>query len=143
MNRWEGLPLLFVSALAFGAEPFTGNAPMICMPQHGHDCLPAEKSCKPLQPEPGKDMNLFFNIQSMSVKTPYRYDTLPISTFAYNEKSLVLQGTSLQLVWSATIHRTTGRLTVAITDREGAYVIFGQCKLADAADEPVRQKPGS
>jgi hypothetical protein len=41
-----------------------------------------------------------------------------------------MQGTSLELVWSATIHRKTGRFTAAVTDREGAYVIFGQCKLA-------------
>lgn len=131
MNKCMGFPLLFVSALALGAEVFTGNAPIVCMPQQGHDCLPTEKSCKPLQPESGKDTNLYFNIQTMSLKTPYRYDKLPIASFAYNEKSLVMQGTSLQLVWSATIHRTTGRLTVAIADREGAYVIFGQCKLSE------------
>lgn len=131
MNRCTGFSLLFVSTIAFGAELFTGNAPLICTPQQGHDCLPTEKACKPLQPEPGKDMNLYFNMQTMSVKTPYRYDLLPIATFAYNDKSLVMQGTSLQLVWNATIHRTTGKLTVTIADREGAYIIFGQCKLAE------------
>ena len=48
-------------------------------------------------------------------------------------KSLILQGTSLEFVWAATVNRTTGRLTVTIADREGAYVIFGQCKLGEAA----------
>ena len=72
----------------------------------------------------------------MSLKTPYRNDTLPIQSFSFNTKSLVMQGTSLELVWSATIHRTTGRLTVAIADREGAYIVFGQCKLSSAAAEP-------
>jgi len=133
MNRSAGLSLLFIAATALGAEPFTGNAPMVCAAQQGHDCLPTEKSCKPLQPEAGKDMNLYIDVQAMSVKTPYRNDKLQISSFSFNDKSLVLQGTSLQLVWSATIHRTTGKLSIAITDREGAYVIFGQCKLADAA----------
>ena len=66
----------------------------------------------------------------MSVKTPYRNDTLPIQSFSFNTKSLVMQGTSLELVWSATIHRTTGRLTIAIADREGAYIIFGQCAIS-------------
>jgi len=53
---------------------------------------------------------------------------MPIQSCSFNSKSLVLQGTSLELVWSATVHRTTGRLTLAIADREGAYVVFGQCK---------------
>jgi hypothetical protein len=43
-----------------------------------------------------------------------------------------MQGTSLEVVWSATIHRTNGKLIIAIADREGAYVIFGQCALSGA-----------
>jgi hypothetical protein len=143
MNRFWGLPLLCIATTTFAAETFNGNAPMICPAQQGHDCLPTEKSCKPLQPEAGKELNLYIDVQAMSVKSPYRNDTLPIASFSFNDKSLVLQGTSLQLVWSATVHRTTGRLSVAITDREGAYVIFGQCRLATAADKPKAQKSGS
>jgi hypothetical protein len=141
MNRYTVLLLPFIATSALGAEPFDGKAPMTCAAQQGHDCLPTEKSCKPLQPEAGKDLNLFIDIGTMRVKTPYRHDTLQISSVSTNDKSLILQGTSLQLVWNATVHRTTGRLTVAITDREGAYVIFGQCKLSDAAVKPAGQKP--
>ena len=143
MNRLSGLTLLFVATTAWGAETFDGNKPMVCAAERGHDCLPTQQSCKPLKPEAGKDLNLYIDVQAMSVKSPYRNDTLPIASFAFNDKSLVLQGTSLQLVWSATVHRTTGRLSVAITDREGAYVIFGQCKLATGADKPAVSKPGS
>ena len=77
----------------------------------------------------------------MSLKTPYRNDTLPIQAFSFNTKSLVMQGTSLEFVWSATIHRTTGRLTMAIVDREGAYVIFGQCALS-GAKSPAKRRSG-
>jgi hypothetical protein len=66
------------------------------------------------------------------VQTPFRTDKLPIASVGKNAKSLILQGTSLEMVWAATVHRTTGRLTLTIADREGAYVIFGQCKLADS-----------
>jgi hypothetical protein len=117
---------------AIAAEEFNGSRPMDCEPLSGHDCLPTEKACKPLKAEPGKKLNLHVDVANMSLKTPYRNDTLPIQSFSFNTKSLVLQGTSLELVWSATIHRTTGRLTMAIADREGAYVIFGQCKLSGA-----------
>ena len=87
----------------------------------------------PLKPQPGKHLNMHVDVAKMSLKTPYRNDMLPIRSFSFNTKSLVMQGTSLQLVWSATIHRTTGRLTVAIADREGAYIVFGQCKLSAPA----------
>src|SRR3954451_9095133 len=123
---------LLTTASAFAAEPFNGTQPMDCQPIAGHDCLPTEKTCKPLQPEPGKKLNLHIDVEKMSMKTPYRNDALPIQSFSFNSKSLVLQGTSLELVWSATVHRTTGRLTMAIADREGAYIVFGQCKLATA-----------
>jgi hypothetical protein len=130
------LCLLAVAALAsgtaFAAEDFNGSRPMDCQPVAGHDCLPAEQSCKLLKPQPGKPLNLHIDVDKMSVATPYRNNTLPIQSFSFNTKSLILQGTSLELVWSATVHRTTGRLTVVIADREGAYVIFGQCKLSAA-----------
>jgi hypothetical protein len=128
------LCLLAISALAstaaLAAEEFNGSRPMDCETTAGHDCLPTESSCKPLKPEAGKPLKLHVDVANMSLKTPYRNDTLPIQSFGFNKASLVMQGTSLELVWSATIHRTTGRLTAAITDREGAYVVFGQCKLA-------------
>jgi hypothetical protein len=122
--------LASAALIAESSEEFNGSRPMDCQPLSGHDCLPTEKACKPLKPEPGKNLNLHVDVGNMSMKTPYRNDTLPIQSFSFNTKSLVLQGTSLELVWSATIHRTTGRLTMAIADREGAYVIFGQCKIA-------------
>ena len=133
------LCLLAVAALsssaALAAEEFNGSRPMDCAPTTGHDCLPNEQSCKPLKPESGKRLNLHVDVANMSLKTPYRNDTLPIQSFSFNTKSLVMQGTSLELVWSATIHRTTGRLTVAIADREGAYIVFGQCKLSATGAE--------
>jgi hypothetical protein len=103
---------------------------MDCKPATGHDCLPTEQTCKPLKPEPGKDLTLHVDVEKMTLKTPYRNDAMPIQSFSFNSKSLVLQGTSLEMVWNATIHRTTGRLTLTIADREGAYVVFGQCSLA-------------
>ena len=133
------IALVLFGTAALAAEPFDGSVPFACMPEKGHDCLPTEQTCKPLKPEPGKKLNLHIDVEKMSMKTPYRNDALPIQSFSFNSKSLVLQGTSLELVWSATIHRTTGRLTMAIADREGAYIVFGQCKVTAAAAPPPKQ----
>jgi hypothetical protein len=40
----------------------------------------------------------------------------------------------LKFAWSAIVNRKTGAFTLAVADREGAYVIFGKCKVAAAAN---------
>ena len=133
---WLTSIALLSATTVIAAEEFDGSKPMACLPSQGHDCLPTENTCKPLQPERGKDLRLHFDVAQKSVRTPYRNELLPIQSLGANAESLVLQGTTLQLVWSATINRSTGRLTVAIADREGAYVIFGQCSLVNAVSPP-------
>jgi hypothetical protein len=133
MNKFCVLSItLLLAATAGAAEDFNGSRPMDCKTLQTHDCLPTEKICTPLKPEAGKNETMHVDIASMSVQTPFRNDTLPIASFAFNRESLVMQGTSVEVVWSATIHRTSGKLTIAIADREGAYVIFGQCAVAGA-----------
>jgi hypothetical protein len=116
-------------ATAALAEDFDGSRTMVCAPMQGHDCLPTEKSCKALEPRMEKTGDFGFDIANKQVWSPYRTKNLPIEHVSTNAESLVLQGTTLQLVWSGTIHRKTGRMTVVVADREGAYVVFGQCKL--------------
>ena len=70
-----------------------------------------------------------------TVKSPYRTDLLPIANSAINNEQLQLQGTSEKFAWSAVVNRGTGKLTITIADRMGAYVIFGQCKAAGAPSQ--------
>jgi hypothetical protein len=130
MNKILWVSMMMLSAGAALGEDFNGSKPMSCAVLQGRDCLPTEAACNDLRPEAGKDTNLLIDVAKKQVRTPYRYDLLPITTTTNNTKSMILQGTSLEYAWTATIHRTTGRLTIVIADREGAYVIFGQCKLA-------------
>jgi hypothetical protein len=131
MKKLHCLPLaLSILATAVCAEDFDGTAPMVCAVLESHDCLPNQKACKSLEPEAGEDNNLHIDVPNMTIKSSsFRTKALPLQSVSKNTKSLVLQGKDLELVWSATIHRTTGRLTVAVADREGAYVVFGQCKV--------------
>ena len=64
---------------------------------------------------------------------PYRTDLLPIANSASNHEQLQFQGTSAKFAWSAIVNRNTGKVTITIADRVGAYVIFGQCKIAEAS----------
>ena len=135
MRRFHLLPVLFglMLATAAAAEDFDGSKPMECTALKGHDCLADKNQCSKLKPEGDKAPVLKIDVAAKQVRSPYRTDLLPIGNVTSNEESLVLQGTNLQFAWSALINRATGAMTLAIGDRKGAYVIFGQCKLAAAA----------
>ncbi len=122
--------IFFVSMAA--AEEFDGSVPMECTALKGHDCLPDNNQCGRLKPEGGKNPVLRIDVANKQVKSPYRTSLLAILHTTTNKESLVLQGADLQFAWSALINRMTGAMTVSIADRKGAYVIFGQCKLAPA-----------
>ena len=124
------IALVLFGTAALAAEPFDGSVPFACMPEKGHDCLPTEDSCKPLKPESDKAPEFGFDVGKKQVKSPFRTTLLPIQHVGKNKKSLVLQGTDLEFAWSAVINRTTGKMTVTVADREGAYIAFGQCKVA-------------
>jgi hypothetical protein len=140
-NTARLLPIILLSSLAtaaVAAEEFDGTKPLTCAAESGHDCLPAQGACKPLKAEPGKDYSVRIDIASMTVDAPNRrHESLPIQSFSNNNKALTLQGTMLDTVWSAAIFRQTGKITLAIADREGAYVFFGQCKV-DTAKRPTK-----
>jgi hypothetical protein len=139
MKKLYLLSLALVATTATGAEQFNGSQPMVCEPSKGFDCLPTENNCTPLKPEKSRDLRVHIDVSKMELKSPNRTAPVPIASFGFNQKSLVMQGTASELVWSATIHRETGRLTLAMADREGAYVVFGQCKIEGAAGAPKKE----
>jgi hypothetical protein len=114
------------------AADFDGSVPLTCTPSAGHDCAPATAQCRKLQSETKGTGELRIDFANKTVKTPYRADLLPIQNSATNREQLVMQGTDLKFAWSAIVNRSTGAITLAVADRVGAYVIFGQCKVAAA-----------
>jgi hypothetical protein len=112
------------------ADEFDGRVPLVCTAEQAHDCLPAANGCKRLEPQ--TDIAPIFKIDyaKKEVRSPYRTATLPILRTSVNQDSLVMQGGDLLVAWSALIDKKTGALTVAIADSQGAYVAFGQCKVA-------------
>jgi hypothetical protein len=126
-----------LATLAAVADEFDGTKPLVCSAESGHDCLPTQSECKPLKAEAGRDHSVRIDIGKMTVHAPNRrHEPLTIQSFNNNSKAMTLQGTMLDTVWSAAIFRQTGKMTLAIADREGAYVLFGQCKV-DASKSTV------
>ena len=122
-----GLGLAF-SAVAVAAD-FDGTSPLSCTGLEGYSCEPG-KACSKVKPESNTPPVVAIDPGNKTIKTPYRTDLLPIANSALNNEQLQLQGTSEKFAWSAVVNRKTGKVTVTIADRIGAYVIFGQCKVS-------------
>ena len=122
-----GFGLAF-SAVA-GAADIDGTAPLKCTGVEGYSCE-SGKACSKVKPESSTAPVVTIDPANKTVKTPFRTDLLPIANSAVNNEQLQLQGTSEKFAWSTVINRKTGKLTVTIADRLGAYVIFGECKVS-------------
>jgi hypothetical protein len=133
MNKLQSISIaltLSAASVASAAE-FDGKVPLTCTAEHAHDCLPANDTCKRLKPQ--TDIPAIFGIDfsKKQIRSPYRTAILPMLHTATNADSLVMQGADLLVAWSALIDRKSGALTVSIADSKGAYIAFGQCKVAE------------
>jgi len=124
---------VIVSGVA-GAADLDGSTALSCTGVSGYSCDPA-KACSKVKPEGDKAPVVLIDPANKTVKTPYRTDRLPIANSATNNEQLQFQGTSEKFAWSAIVNRSTGKVTITIADRVGAYVIFGQCKAAGASPQ--------
>jgi hypothetical protein len=130
LTRVAVLTMGLACATAAVAADFDGTVPLTCTPAAGHDCTPANAQCSKLKSQSKGTGEMRVDFANKTVKSPYRTELLPIQNSATNEEQLVMQGTDLKFAWSAIINRKSGAITLAIADRVGAYVIFGQCKVA-------------
>jgi len=122
-----GFGLAFSAAAS--AADIDGTTPLKCTGVEGYSCE-SGKACSKVKPESNTAPVVTIDPANKTVKTPFRTDLLPIANSAVNNEQLQLQGTSEKFAWSTVINRKTGKLTVTIADRLGAYVIFGECKVS-------------
>jgi hypothetical protein len=131
---------LLLSTLAV-AEEFDGSVPLECTVTKGHDCLPDKNQCSRMKPE-GDELPVFgIDFANKQIRSPFRTSLLEVLYTTINKDSLVLQGADLQMAWSAQINMTTGVIRVAIADRKGVLVAFGQCKVAAAPAQSDASTP--
>lgn len=119
---------LVLSSGVVAAEPVDGSQPLACAVASGHDCLPSQSDCKLLSPEKYKTPIIDVDFAKKEVRSPFRTALLKVTHSNVTSESLILQGADLLFAWTALIKKKSGDITIAITDREGAYVIFGSCR---------------
>jgi len=130
MRRCVPIALAMASGAAFGGDLIDGSAPLECRADQGHDCLPQEAQCGPLQRDAHHPAAITIDVSKGEIHSPFREAILQVGRSTSNRESLVLQGSDLLFAWSALINKTTGAMTISIADRQGAYIIFGKCTVA-------------
>jgi len=130
MRACISMLLMLSSVVAGAAEPIDGTKPLSCSVPSGHDCLPGQSECKPLTTDKYKTPVLDIDFARKEVRSPFRTALLTVTHTNVTSESLVLQGADLLFAWTALIKKKSGTITIAVTDREGAYVIFGSCRVA-------------
>lgn len=134
------LTLAWLASGAVLAGPFDGSVPLECLADNGYDCLPHKESCGPLQPVTRKEPLFRIDFANKQIRSPFRTQLLNVAHTTTNDEALVLQGADLLFAWSALIHKQTGVLKVAVADREGAYVVFGQCKPVAQPEKSAQER---
>lgn len=122
-----------ISSVSVGAADFNGSGPLTCRPSAAYSCEPG-KACSRVKPESNPPRVVTIDASAKTVRAPYRTELLTIANSALNDEQLQLQGTAEKFAWSAIVQRRTGKVTITIADRSGAYVIFGDCRISAAAN---------
>jgi len=130
-RRYIPFIVLVCSADTVGADAIDGTAPVECTAERGHDCLPTKASCGPIERESQQSPVLRIDFAKGEIHSPFRTEPLRVTHSKTTGESLILQGGEDRgFAWSALIKKKNGAFTVSIADREGAYVVFGTCKIA-------------
>ncbi len=129
-------PVCILLALSFStaavAQGLDGSVPLSCTVTSGFDCLPGMASCGPIKRETDIEPVYGIDIANMQVRSPFRTALLTIAHSTMSDTAIVLQGAESKTAWSGLIRRATGEITITVADTKGAYVAFGQCKVAGA-----------
>ncbi len=112
-------------AAAAGAADFDGSRKLICAPVQVMDCMVGDGCDKGIPAEFGAPAFMRVDVQGKKVAGPkVQSDILGVDR---NEKQLLLNGRELGYGWVMAIDAKSGEMTVTMTNRLGAFVMFGNC----------------
>lgn len=119
-----GLALLALPVLA---ADFDGSKPLLCATQSALDCARGDDCAAGLPEEIGAPSFMRIDLAKKSVIGPQT--TTEILLQDKSGKQLLLQGREGGFGWTIVVDQPSGELTVTLTNRNGAYVLYGACTV--------------
>ena len=119
-----GLGLLAAPAVA---GDFDGSKPLLCATQSALDCARGDDCAAGLPEEIGAPSFMRIDLAKKSVIGPQT--TTEILLQDKSGKQLLLHGREGGFGWTIVVDQPSGELTVTLTNRNGAYVLYGACTV--------------
>ncbi len=118
---------LFLLAVPALAADFDGSKPLLCATQAALDCGRGDECASGLPEEIGAPAFMRIDLAKKSVIGPQT--TTEILLQDKSGKQLLLQGREGGFGWTIVVDQPSGELTVTLTNRNGAYVLYGACTV--------------
>lgn len=123
---WIGLvALVLAAAPAARAGDFDGSKPLLCAPVEVIDCVPGTPCFADTPPEMGAPAFLRIDFKRKIVTGPQA--EAKIAALQKTDGQLLLQGVEIGHAFALALDRESGRMTVTLSNAEGAFVLFGSC----------------
>jgi hypothetical protein len=107
------------------AADFDGSKMLICAPVEAMDCAPGAECGRGVPGDIGAPAFIRIDFGKKVVIGPKR--TTAITSIEKSESQVLLQGNELGYGWSIAVDQEGGQMSATLTNREGAYVLFGSC----------------
>lgn len=109
---------------ALGAD-FDGSKLLMCAAAEARDCVSGEP-CRSGRPaDYALPTFMRVDIQKMIIAGPQR--TTAAQFVLKDARQILMGGTELGYAWTFALDADSGAMTASITDRQGAFVLFGSC----------------
>jgi hypothetical protein len=126
MSARIGLAALALAASwSSTAADFDGSKMIICAPVEAMDCTPGAACGRGIPSDIGAPAFLRIDFSKKVVIGPKR--TSPITSMEKSESQVLLQGSELGYGWSIAVDQESGQMSATLTNRDGAFVLFGSC----------------
>jgi hypothetical protein len=129
MQTIRNIVLLSVSLFALPglAADFDGSKPLLCATQAALDCTRGDDCAAGLPEEIGAPTFMRIDLAKKAVVGPQT--TSEILLQDKSGKQLLLQGREAGFGWTIVVDQEGGKMTVTLTNRSGAYVLYGACTV--------------
>ena len=123
--RYLVITLLSLLSMTTQAGDFDGSRLLICAPVTAMDCVRGDDCLTGLPEDIGAPAFMRLDFTGRAVIGPKV--TSPILLMDKTSDQILLQGREIDFGWTIALDSKNGEMAVTLTDRNGAYVLFGSC----------------
>ena len=123
--------MLFASGVANAKDNYDGSSNLICAAFNVGACIDGFNCVKGEARDFDMPEFMVVDVKKKSIHATYENESKkaesPIKNMELNGSQLILQGVENAHGWTMSIHKDTGRMSLAVVGEQLSYLIFGAC----------------